>query len=176
VEQIKLGHYRAVCEVAASDIESKDKKWKIVRLYRGNQTLLKAVALRSMIGFVDVGDRGLLFSCRGRVPVFLRPRNMMPLLNRRTPSNPDGSMVPSGLSREETTNYYSMAQLENGALKISINEEATGFDVPQARIALPRIAALFQKRHRGRRLDSTKRPRRAMTTRYPLHRAVGPPD
>jgi len=164
----------AVCDLVDSDTQSpgKEWKWEIVRIYRGNQAILdktpvfKSAARLMTLSYFDGkpgppdGNSSLLFACRGRVPIVVQQRDPMPLLNRRTDLNPDGSMVSLGLSREETTNYYSMLPVEDGAVRISINEDATGFDVPQARIPLTRIAALFQKRHRGRRADSTAHGRR----------------
>jgi hypothetical protein len=61
-----------------------------------------------------------------------------------------------------------MHTLKDGVVKISVNEDATGFKVPQARIALPRIAALFHQRHRGRRADSTAQARRPIAANHRL--------
>jgi hypothetical protein len=182
----------ALCEVVHSDTRVSGMDWKIVRLYRGHQAILNNTPVlkssaRLLLLFSRVGDRGLLITCRSRVPVFLQPWKTMPLLNRRTPSNPDGSLIPLGTSREETG--LALQPVQDGGLKISLNEEAKAFDpppedgdvtvsfkaeakgaeAPQARIPLARIAALFQKRHRGRRADSAAHGRRPVAMSHLSH-------
>jgi hypothetical protein len=173
----------AVCEVVHSDTGFEGKEWKIVRLYRGNQAILdKTPALKSsarlLILFSNVGNRSLLIACRSRVPdQIFEDRKRMPLLNRRTPSNPDGSLTPPILipGRDIGITSCSKHPVQNGAVNVRIHEHATGFDVPEARVTLGRIAALFQNPHRSRRSDSTERSRRPIAaSRFLPHDQTSP--